>query len=38
MTTITNDNELQAIDGGKVECWGIALVWGSDHICIGVSY
>jgi hypothetical protein len=39
MTTITNNNELQLIDGGgKVECWGFALVWGADHICIGVSY
>ena len=30
--------ELHVIDGGQVECWGIAIVFGSESICFGVSH
>ena len=36
MNEIGSD-ELSAIDGG-LHCWGAAIVWGDDVICIGVSY
>jgi hypothetical protein len=29
-------SEIHGVDGGV--CWGLAIVYGNDNICLGVSY
>jgi hypothetical protein len=32
-----SSSEIHGVDGGSV-CWGLAVVYGNDTICLGVSY